>query len=73
MLENHLALCPLCAAKYKNVCTTAEADMQAALIEDDASEVPVVLAGKEERIKFVKDHKDDLLSALDILKRQRSA
>lgn len=72
---NHLALCPLCAAKYKNACTTPETDMRTALLESETSEIPLMLAGKPECIKFVKDHKDDLLSALGILndKRQRSA
>ena len=71
---NHLALCPLCTAKYKNACTTPEADMRAALLESDTSEITVILAGKPGRIKFVRDHKDDLLSAFGTLdKRQRSA
>ena len=39
------------------------------------AEIPVILAGKPERISFVNDHKNDLLSALGALgvKRQRPA
>jgi hypothetical protein len=72
--QNHIALCPVCAAKYQNARTTSDAELRAAL-ENGNSEVPVVLAGKPECIKFVNMHRDDLLSAFGILtdKNQRSA
>ncbi len=64
---NHLALCPVCAAKYKNARKTEEAAMCAELSESETTEVRVVLAGTEERIKFVKVHRDDILAALAAL------
>jgi hypothetical protein len=72
--QNHMALCPVCAAKYKNARTTPDADMRAAL-ENGNSEIPVLLADKPESIKFVNKHKDDLLSAFGVLadKHQHSA
>jgi hypothetical protein len=72
--QNHIALCPVCAAKYLNARTTPDAELRAALVNGN-SEVPVVLAGKSECIKFVNMHRDDLLSAFGILtdKHQRLA
>jgi hypothetical protein len=74
LVENHMALCPVCAAKYLNARTTPDTDMRLAL-EKGKAEIPVILAGKPERIRFVNHHKNDLLSALGVLgdKRQRSA
>jgi hypothetical protein len=74
LLENHMALCPVCAAKYLNARTTPDTDMRLAL-EKGNVEIPVILAGKPGHIRFVNDHKNDLLSALGVLgdKRQRSA
>jgi hypothetical protein len=66
LLENHMALCPVCAAKYLNARTTPDAGMRLALEKGNA-EIPVILAGKPERIRFVNDHKNDLLSALRVL------
>jgi len=72
--QNHMALCPVCAAKYLNARTTPDTEMRLAL-ETGNVEIPVILAGKPECIRFVNDHKNDLLSAFGVLadKRQRSA
>jgi hypothetical protein len=74
LTQNHMALCPVCAAKYQHARTTPEAEMRAALVNESA-EIPVTLAGKIERIKFVNVHKNDLLGAFGILgdKRRGSA
>jgi hypothetical protein len=73
LLQNHMALCPVCAAKYLNARTTPDTDMRLSL-EKGNSEISVILAGQPERIRFRNDHKNDLLSALGVLgdKRQRS-
>jgi hypothetical protein len=63
---NHVALCPVCAAKYQHARDTSDADLRAAL-ESGGSEVPITLAGKVESIKFVNMHKSDLVSALGVL------
>jgi hypothetical protein len=72
--QNYLALCPVCAAKYQNARTTSDAEVRAAL-ENGSAEIPVVLAGNPESIRFGRKHKNDLLSAFGALpKRQdRSA
>jgi hypothetical protein len=62
--ENHLALCPVCAAKFKYARRDDETEMLAALRESEQAEISVVLAGKEESIKFVNVHRNDLLAAL---------
>lgn len=71
---NHMALCPVCSAKYQHARTTPDAEMRAALVNGSA-EIPVTLAGKIESIKFVAMHKNDLLSAFGVLgdKRRGSA
>jgi hypothetical protein len=56
----------VCDRDNQNARTTADAELRAAL-ENGNSEVPVVLAGKPECIKFVNVHRDDLLSAFGIL------
>jgi hypothetical protein len=63
---NYVALCPICAAKYQHARTTPGAGLRAALAKSD-SEIPVTLAGKVESIKFVRVHKNDLLSAFGVL------
>jgi hypothetical protein len=74
LTQNHMALCPVCAAKYQHARTTPDADLRAALVNGN-SEIPVTLADNSESIKFVNIHKSDLLSALGVLaqKRQGSA
>jgi len=66
LTQNHMALCPVCAAKYQHARTTPDADLRAALVNGN-SEIPVTLAGNSESIKFVNMHKSDLLSALGVL------
>lgn len=65
LTQNYMALCPVCAAKYRNARTTTDAEMRAGLESGD-SEIPVTLAGKPESIRFVNIHKDDLLNALGV-------
>lgn len=62
--ENYLALCPVCAAKFKYARRNDETGMLAALRESEHAEIAVVLAGQEESIKFVGVHRNDLLPAL---------
>jgi hypothetical protein len=62
--ENYLALCPVCAAKFKHARKNDETEMLAALRDSGNAELSVVLAGQEAGINFVGVHRSDLLAAL---------
>ena len=66
LTQNHLALCPICAAKFQYARDTPDADLRAALANGNA-EIEVTLAGALENIRFVNLHKNsDLLSAFGV-------
>ena len=60
MQENHLALCPTCAAKWRNANATGPAFLVHAVAEANGPEIEVVLAGFPVQLKFVQFHFDDL-------------
>lgn len=71
--ENRLALCPVCAAKYQHARETDDAEMRQRIVGSGTSdsapsvEVPVQLAGKEYRLRFVGTHWFDLKTVLSSL------
>lgn len=66
--ELHLALCPVCAAKYKEfVKHDPDGEMQrvkSAIMEENEPEIGVHLAGKNETVRFVETHFEDLKTIL---------
>jgi len=68
--QNRIALCPLCAAMYQYARSSSDDEMRTALVDheskDDAQfiEIPVVLAGKQHKIRFVGTHWFDLKNLL---------
>jgi hypothetical protein len=67
--ENRLALCPICAAKYRHARATEPSalrnDLSSQVIGTSASaSVGVELAGENRRIRFVGKHAIDLQAAL---------
>ncbi|GAA1058521.1 hypothetical protein GCM10017608_25640 [Agromyces luteolus] len=68
--ENRLALCPICAAKYRHARTTPLEEVRDDLLTQgvgDSGSVPVevTLAGERQRIRFVGRHAIDLQAALE--------
>jgi len=62
--QNHLALCPVCAAKYKHANGTTSEELQQRILPANGSEVPVTLAREQSGIVFTKVHLLDLQAAL---------
>ena len=68
--ENRLALCPTCAAMYQHARATDDTEIRRRLVEHNAPdnapsvEIPVTLAGKERRLRFVGKHWFDLKTIL---------
>ena len=67
LVENHLALCPTCCAKWRHARTTSDADVIAALQSTRTPEITVTLAGEREVIRFVQVHLDDLRTIISVL------
>ena len=62
-----LALCPLCAAKYKEFIKRDEAamiDFKSDLIKSDHPEIPLTLGTEKTSVQFVEDHWDDIRTIL---------
>jgi hypothetical protein len=59
-VQNHLALCPTCCAKWHHARATSDVEVTAALRSAQAPEISVTLAGKATLIRFVQVHLDDL-------------
>lgn len=68
LLENRLALCPVCAAKYRYARTTTDAELRRQLANSGTLEVKVTLAENEETLKFVGVHKTDIVAALGAIR-----
>ena len=65
-LENNLALCPNHAAMYKNGGLDPDT-VRALLLECKGIEIPLNLAGNELKLRFTKQHLDDLRAVLNAL------
>ncbi|WP_157009127.1 sacsin N-terminal ATP-binding-like domain-containing protein [Agromyces laixinhei] len=68
--ENRLALCPVCAAKYRHARTTLLDELRDDLLTQSVGDrgsldVDVELAGEEHHIRFVGKHAIDLQAALE--------
>lgn len=63
-----LALCPLCAAMYKELAKKDEAvmaDLRKALLNMDSLEAPLRLGDRETTIQFVETHLCDIKTILE--------
>jgi hypothetical protein len=58
--ENHLALCPTCAAKWHHARATTDAEVQEAIAAAQRLEIRVTLAGEKIALGFVQMHLEDL-------------
>ena len=64
LAENHLALCPNCAAKWRHANGDTRETLLAALRDAVEPHVTLTLAGQQIRLRFVDVHLQDLKSAL---------
>ena len=67
LVENHLALCPTCCAKWRHARVTPDADVIAALRSASSPEITVTLAGEVTVIRFVQVHLDDLRAIISVI------
>ncbi|TPI10334.1 hypothetical protein FJW06_23620 [Mesorhizobium sp. B4-1-3] len=58
--ENHLALCPVCAAKWRHANAITDSELRTKLAEASTPEIVVELAGAETQLRFTQVHLDDL-------------
>lgn len=58
--ENYIALCPVCAAKFKHVNNSKPKDIRSLIIKADELTIPITLARESKTIRFVKMHLEDL-------------
>ncbi|MFA4907694.1 MAG: hypothetical protein WC602_05480 [archaeon] len=70
MEEMHIALCPVCAAKYKEYVKSDNEKMQDfkdALLNSSSLEIPVELDDKDqmESVRFVETHRQDIKTILE--------
>jgi len=61
---NHLALCPVCAAKYRHANSIQPEEIKRRVLAALATEMPITLAREEKTIWFTKVHLLDLQTAL---------
>jgi hypothetical protein len=66
LAENHLALCPNCAAKWRHANGETRATLLAALRDAIEPHTTPTLAGQQIRLRFVDVHLQDLRSALGL-------
>jgi hypothetical protein len=64
--ENYLALCPVCAAMFRHASDVEPDEFRESLQEASDLTVEVTLAGQAYRIRFVDDHRIDLLALADV-------
>lgn len=58
--ENYIALCPVCAAKFKHVNKSKPKDIRSLIIKANELTIPITLARESKTIRFVKMHLEDL-------------
>ena len=66
LVENHLALCPTCCAKWRHARATSDADVIAALRSAPTPEITVTLAGELTVVRFVQVHLDDIRAIISV-------
>lgn len=64
--ENHLAMCPTCAAKWRHANPVTDAELRAKLADAASPEIAVELAGEPTRVRFTQVHLDDLRTVAGI-------
>lgn len=58
--ETHLAMCPVCAAKWRYANPMTDPDLRVLIAAAAAPEIEITLAGEPVRIRFTQVHLDDI-------------
>lgn len=58
--ENHLAMCPTCAAKWRYANPATDGEIRTLLAGAVAPELQLTLAGEPVRLRFTQVHLDDV-------------
>jgi hypothetical protein len=66
--ENHLALCPTCAAKWRYANPAEDLDLRASIAAATSPEIEVELAGEPVRLRFTQVHLDDIRTIVGMKK-----
>jgi hypothetical protein len=66
LVENHLALCPTCCAKWHHARTSSDADIVAAIRSAQSPQITATLAGEPIAVRFVQIHFDDLRTIISV-------
>lgn len=66
LVENHLALCPTCCAKWHHARATSDANIIAALKSAPEPQISVTLADELTIIRFVRVHLEDLRTIISV-------
>ena len=59
--QNHLALCPVCTAKFQHALGTSSEEFHSDL-QEEGDRIRVILAREECEIRFVQMHKADVMA-----------
>ena len=66
VVENHLALCPTCCAKWQHARSTSNSNVIAALQSARELQISVTLADEPVVIRFVQVHLEDLRTIISV-------
>ncbi|KQN92154.1 hypothetical protein ASE90_05345 [Sphingomonas sp. Leaf67] len=58
--ETHLAMCPVCAAKWRHANPMSDPELRALIASATAPEIDIILAGEPVRLRFTQVHLDDI-------------
>jgi hypothetical protein len=64
--ENYLALCPVCAAMFRHASDVDPEQFRDSLQDASDLRVEVTMAGETRHIRFVDDHRTDLLAVAEV-------
>jgi hypothetical protein len=66
LAENHLALCPTCAAKWRHANPVDDIELRGKLAETSLPEIMLELAGDPTRVRFTHMHLNDIRTVAGI-------
>jgi len=58
--ETHLAMCPVCAAKWRHANPMTDSDLRTLIAAATVPEIDITLAGEPARLRFTQVHLDDI-------------
>ena len=71
--SNRLALCPVCAAKYRYARTTPDETLRSEILHLEEERCNLILANEPHTLRFVEVHRGDLQTSLRVMVEERMA